>query len=151
MPIKAHVFPVHRVCIWRHRAHLKKFHETGLVNSILNAPLCFAMVQCTPVIDRCELPVWVRLMDNLACVCLCVCLGWGLGGGFCRWLSKEWDHVPVAETSSGGGRPAVLETLPVCFCRVEEHLWCGAHPVRWETVVKSSYMLPVSSFFKGLY
>lgn len=54
----------------------------------------------------------------------------------------------MAETSSGGGRPALLETLPVCICRVEKHLWCGTHAVRWETIIKSFHIFPVLTFLR---
>lgn len=76
--------------------------------------------------------------------------------GFCRWVSQEWDHVSVAEKGSGGGRSAVLETLPVCLRRVEKHFRCGTHTVRWD--IKSSYVLASSislfymrhSYYKNL-
>lgn len=69
-----------------------------------------------------------------------------VGGGVCRWLSQEWDHVPVAETGSGGGRSAVLEALPICLRRFEELLRCGTHPVRWAIVDMSFYLLPCPFF-----
>lgn len=115
---------------WWPVAHLKKFHETE-VSSILNAHFCFVMDRFSPLFwvhpmtDICSF--WV-LWATKKLIIILLYLFWGIS----RWLSQEWNNVPVAETGSRGGRPAVLETLPVCLCRVEKHFWCGAHPVRWE-------------------